>query len=138
VEVAQFNGEPIITQVMPSAKRLEELKSLSQDCRVIETEESEAVLLLSEAATREVCLALDNLLNQIDPHNPERQETVAFLYDDIMDVFSFGRGSYVTLNSQATSILLQALHERVPDDDTVFSNVVNTLESYTDEVTSRS
>jgi hypothetical protein len=75
---------------------IRKLEEMEADVEVIEAiDEEGSAILLSEPATQELYLALNDYLDQIDPHNADKQESVAFLYESIMDNFTFHRGIYL-------------------------------------------
>lgn len=115
---------------MPEIALIKMVETMDGDCSISDTPDGEPVLLLSEAATREVCRSLDVLLDSILPHNPDKQEAVGYVYDDIMDTFAFGRGSYLVLTSKPLSILTEALDRRTPENQAAFEAVVEELQEY--------
>ena len=81
---------------MSKLEYIRKLEEMEADVKVIEAiDEEGSAILLSEPATRVLCLALNDYLDQIDPHNADKQESVAFFYESIMDNFAFHRGSYL-------------------------------------------
>ncbi|KZX46272.1 hypothetical protein [Haloarcula sp. K1] len=81
---------------MSKLEYIRKLEEMETDVKVIEAiDEEGSAILLSDPATRELCLALNDYLDHIDPHNADKQESVAFFYESIMDNFTFHRGSYL-------------------------------------------
>lgn len=121
---------------MPDIALIKKVDALDDDCATVETPESEVALLLGETATREACLALSALLDGVSPYKPEKQDAIGYLHEEIMDAFAFGRGSYLTLTSRNAYLLNKAFEQYSPDDESVFENVVTTVDAYIEEIQS--
>ena len=81
---------------MPKYEYIQKLEEMEADVSVIEALDEEGfVILLSEPATRELCNALIDYIDRISPYDSDKQESVTFLYESIMDNFAFDRGSYL-------------------------------------------
>ena len=70
--------------------------------------ENNDYLLLSEKATKEVCLMLDHSI-EIAPVNGPDREKMNFIYEDIMGRFTWTRGSWIKADI-LTSQFVDAIH----------------------------
>lgn len=113
---------------MPDIKYLKKLEDMDTHTEVVDSDERDHVaVLLSEPATRELCLALDEYQNQISPYKPEIQESVGGLYDIILTRFKFGRGSYVLSTDKIPRLDGERLRSYSPEDPDVWRDLRETF-----------
>lgn len=109
---------------MSKLEYIQELEEMETDVKVVEAVDGEGfAILLSEPATRELCLGLDEYLDQINPHNPDKQESVAFFYESVMDNFAFDRGSYLLSTWISPTEAGELFDTYTPDDPDVWEKV---------------
>lgn len=115
---------------MPKLEYIKELEEMDEGVDV-ETfspaGENHTVVLLSEAATRELCLALDEHLDDVSPRNTRQQEAVDHLYNDILDRFKFKRGSYILSTGNMGVVPIRFLKSYTPDDADVWKEIRTTV-----------
>lgn len=103
---------------------IRQLEEMETDVKAVEFSEEEGfAILLSEPATRELCLALDEYLDRISPRNPDKQESVAFLYEIVMERFAFGRGSFVHSDDSIATVAGELFDIYTPEDAEVWEKV---------------
>lgn len=109
---------------MPGLEYIRKLEEMETDVEIVESAEGDGfAILLSEPATRELCLALDEYLDRISPRDPDKQESVAFLYEMVMERFAFGRGSYVLTTGTIASVAGELFNIHTPEDADVWEKV---------------
>lgn len=84
-------------------------------------------LLLSEVATRELSLAIQENLNKL-AHSPQKQEDLAHVHEELMDNFGFNRGSYVELEPL---VQRTTLDHYTPDHTSAWEAVLETVRATT-------
>jgi hypothetical protein len=115
---------------MVKIEYIKQLEKMGEDAEVevfTPSDEDHSVILLSETATRELCLALDEYLNHVDSRDTEQQEAIDHLYNDILDRFKFKRGSYILSAGHIRNIPAQFLKSYTPEDESVWKKVRDAL-----------
>lgn len=109
---------------MSKLEHIRKLEEMEADVKVVEAVDGEGfAILLSEPATRELCLALSAYLDRIDPYNADKQESVAFFYESIMDNFAFDRGSYLLSTWISPTEADELFNSYTPDDSEVWEQL---------------